>query len=290
MSALPFKQVDVFTQKPFWGNPVAVVIGANALDTSAMQRIATWTNLTETTFVLPQSLSMADYRLRIFAPKQELPFAGHPTIGSAHAVLESGFASACDGELRQECLAGIIEISIEKTQTGERIFVHAPDARINDLNQDDAARLAAALGTPVILKSPLRVDVGVVWIVADLADCGTVADLQPKLQGIAELSAAHQAAGVTVFGEATDGLSSLQLRSFAPALGVVEDPVCGSGNAAVAAFLIHRGMMGKYGSHYVARQGMQVGRDGQVAISTDGRKIRVGGYAVTCVEGTLRID
>ena len=101
MQTLPFKQVDVFTQRPFWGNHVAVVIGAEGLSPDAMQRIAAWTNLSETTFVLPPSSTLADYRLRIFTPKQELPFAGHPTLGSAHAVIESGYAVACvDGRLR----------------------------------------------------------------------------------------------------------------------------------------------------------------------------------------------
>ena len=290
MSTLPFKQIDVFTRKPFWGNPVAVVLGAEDLDTNAMRRIAAWTNLSETTFVLPPSSTTADYRLRIFTPKQELPFAGHPTIGSAHAVLESGFASTRDGQLRQECLAGIIELSVEHTQTGDLIFVRAPEAKISVLNQDGARRLTAALGTFPELKSPLRIDVGVVWIVAELEDCQTVANLQPQLPAILELSAAHQAAGVTVFGKANDRFSGLHLRSFAPALGVAEDPVCGSGNAAVAAYLVHTGSIGQFGFQYIARQGMQVGRDGQVAISVDGAKIRVGGYAVTCVEGKLRID
>ena len=214
----------------------------------------------------------------------------HPTIGSAHAVLESGLASTRDGQLRQECLAGIIELSVEKTETGDLIFVRAPEAKMSVLNQDAARRLTAALATPHELKSPLRIDVGVVWIVAELADCQMVANLQPQLPAILELSAVHQAAGVTVFGKANDGSSSLHLRSFAPALGVAEDPRCGSANAAVAARLIHIGSIGKYGFQYTARQGMQVGRDGQVTISVDGAKIRVGGYAITCVEGKLRID
>ncbi len=114
MNTLRFKQVDVFTRKPFSGNPVAVVLDADKLDADEMQRIAAWTNLSETTFVLPPSSAVADYRLRIFTPKQELPFAGHPTIGSAHAVLECGVVAAPNGRLRQECLAGVIEIQIEK--------------------------------------------------------------------------------------------------------------------------------------------------------------------------------
>ncbi|HEU4343125.1 MAG TPA: PhzF family phenazine biosynthesis isomerase, partial [Candidatus Binatia bacterium] len=110
MQMLPFKQVDVFTQKPFWGNPVAVVIGAQSLSSEEMQRIAAWTNLSETTFLLPASSEQADYRLRIFTPKQELPFAGHPTVGSAHAAIESGYALPKNGKLRQECLAGVLEL------------------------------------------------------------------------------------------------------------------------------------------------------------------------------------
>jgi PhzF family phenazine biosynthesis protein len=115
MSSRRFKQVDVFTQKPFLGNPVGVVIDADGLKTEEMQRIAAWTNLSETTFVFPASSGDADYRLRIFSPRQELPFAGHPTLGSAHAVIESGYARPHDGKLRQECLAGLIDLSVEDT-------------------------------------------------------------------------------------------------------------------------------------------------------------------------------
>jgi PhzF family phenazine biosynthesis protein len=129
MPSRRFKQVDVFTGKPFFGNPVAVVIDATGLNTAEMQRIAAWTNLSETTFVLPASSRDADYGLRIFSPKQELPFAGHPTLGSAHAVIESGFALPHDGKLRQECLAGVIDLSVEDTATGKRIFLEAPDAK-----------------------------------------------------------------------------------------------------------------------------------------------------------------
>jgi len=136
MNTLRFKQVDVFTQKPFLGNPVAVVLGGDKLGTDRMQRIAAWTNLSETTFVLTPSATTADYRLRIFTPKQELPFAGHPTIGSAHAVLESGLAAARDGHLRQECLAGMIDLTIEKGETGERIFIRTPKAKVNALEPD----------------------------------------------------------------------------------------------------------------------------------------------------------
>jgi PhzF family phenazine biosynthesis protein len=289
MDFLPFKQVDVFTREPFLGNPVAVVLGAEMLSSAAMQRIAAWTNLSETTFVLPPSSSHADYRLRIFTPKQELPFAGHPTIGSAHAVLESGIASGRDGRLRQECLAGIIELDVENTTDGARIFFQTPPAKVSVLEPTHCRRLMSALGVTDFHLTPLSVDVGVVWLVADLGESQAIARLNPELDQVQTLSAETHAAGVTVFGRASDAAAHLHLRSFAPILGVPEDPVCGSGNASVAAYLAHTGLIGEIGSDYVARQGMAVGRAGEVAVRVSKNQIRVGGFAVTCIDSRLRI-
>jgi PhzF family phenazine biosynthesis protein len=199
MQTLPFKQVDVFTQKPFLGNPVAVVIRAEGLSTDEMQRIAAWTNLSETTFVLPPSSGQADYRLRIFTPKQELPFAGHPTVGSAHAVMESGFAKPRAEKLRQECLAGLIELTVETTEIGKRILVQAPQAKVSRLTEDHNRLLTSGLGAACDWSNPpLRVDVGVVWLVANLGDAGVVAKLKPDLETLLKLSNETQAAGVTV--------------------------------------------------------------------------------------------
>jgi PhzF family phenazine biosynthesis protein len=290
MLNLRFKQVDVFSHLPFLGNPVAVVLDAKDLITEQMQRIAAWTNLSETTFVLPPSTNNADYRLRIFTPKQELPFAGHPTIGSAHAVLESGFAVARAGKLRQECLAGTIDLAVEQSNNGQRILLEAPKAKIAPLDAASTEAVANALSIAGAIADPaLRVDVGVVWLIANLASADAVAMLTPKLDSILQVSLANQAAGVTVFGRARDGVSQLHVRSFAPALGITEDPVCGSGNASVAAYLIHTGLLGEFGPNYLARQGMQVGRDGQVAVNVHGDVIRIGGHAVTCIDGTLNL-
>ena len=288
MTVHHFKQVDVFTRKPFWGNPVAVVIGAEGVETAEMQRIAAWTNLSETTFVLAPSSNAADYRLRIFSPKQELAFAGHPTIGSAHAVIESGFASPQDGKLRQECLAGILDLSIEKTAAGTRIMVQAPAAKVTPIHQELLPLLTRALSTPLMMDSPpLRVDVGVAWLVVNMDNSDAVAALRPDMAAVVKISSAAEVTGVTVFGRSNDRVSALHVRSFAPAQGVIEDPVCGSGNASVAAFLIQSGLMKQHGAHYIARQGMQVGRDGEVAVTIEGDRIKIGGYAVTCVEGRL---
>lgn len=291
MPSRRFKQVDVFTGKPFFGNPVAVVIDATGLKTAEMQRIAAWTNLSETTFVLPASSRDADYGLRIFSPKQELPFAGHPTLGSAHAVIESGFALPHDGKLRQECLAGVIDLSVEDTATGKRIFLEAPDAKISAVDDHNVRLMQIALGlTRPFMHPPARIDVGVVWLVAELPNSDAVAAIQPEMDGTLKLSIATDAAGVTVFGKSVDESTGLHVRSFAPLLGVAEDPVCGSGNASVGAYLLHTGLVKSYGSDFIVRQGMQVGRDGQVSVHIDQHGVRIGGYAITCIDGILRTE
>jgi PhzF family phenazine biosynthesis protein len=274
MMHLPFKQVDVFTAKPFLGNPVAVVIGAGSLGTEEMQRIAGWTNLSETTFLLAPTAPGASYRLRIFTPRRELPFAGHPTVGSAHAALESGFAKAIDGKLRQECGAGVLDLTVEDG----RIFVNAP--------QPQTKRVDAQLFG---VTSALRVDVGPVWVVADLGDARAVDALEPDMAAIAELSQALDASGATVFGRTGDAATPLHVRSFAPAHGIPEDPVCGSGNISVAAYLRETGLLKEFGPRYTARQGMQVGRDGRVQVRVSATAIQIGGEAVTCVDGKLRV-
>ena len=266
---MKFKQVDVFTERPFLGNPVAVVIGAEGLDSAAMQRIAGWTNLSETTFLLKSD--RADYRLRIFTPRQELPFAGHPTIGSAHAALESGFVKKKQ-KLTQECGAGVLELTVEDNW----IYVTAPQPTVTRLEK------------PTPFGRALRVDVGPVWIVAELEDAAALAALAPDMAAIAELSRSLEATGVTLFARAEDGRSEIQVRSFAPLHGVPEDPVCGSGNISVAAYLRFLQKIEDLGSPYLARQGMQLGRDGRVSVRVTERDIQIGGRAVTCVDGTLR--
>jgi PhzF family phenazine biosynthesis protein len=273
--ALRFKQVDVFTDRPFLGNPVAVVIGAEELDSAAMQRIACWTNLSETTFLLKST--KADYRLRIFTPRHELAFAGHPTIGSAHAALEAGFISK-KKKLVQECGAGLIELSVEDDG---RIFLKGPPAKVERLEtQIPSIPLAPA-------SAVIKVDVGPVWVVAEMSDAAALAALKPDMTAVAEWSESLQVSGATVFAAADDSVSKIHVRSFAPAHGIAEDPVCGSGNLSVGVFLRQTKQTGRFGETYVARQGMQLGRDGRVSVRI-GEKIEIGGHAVTCVEGTLK--
>jgi PhzF family phenazine biosynthesis protein len=277
MKHLPFKQVDVFTARPFLGNPVAVVIGAEGLGAEEMQRIASWTNLSETTFLLAPTVPGASYRLRIFTPRRELPFAGHPTIGSAHAALESGFAKAVGGRLTQECGAGVLELMVEERNGARRIFVKAPVPKITPAD------------APLFGKArALRVDVGPVWVVVDLGQARAVDSLTPDMAAISALSKALDASGATVFGRTGIADAPIHVRSFAPAHGIPEDPVCGSGNISVAAYLRETGLLKEFGPSYTARQGMQVGRDGSVQVRVTADAIQIGGEAVTCVDGMLR--
>ena len=281
MNALRFKQVDVFTAVPFRGNPVAVVLDAVGLALEQMQEIAGWTNLSETTFVLP-STAGADYRLRIFTPRAELPFAGHPTIGSAHAVLEAGLVMPEAGKFRQECGAGIIELASENGL----IWLKAPPAGILPFAAGKLVELETAIGCKVA-ATPIAVNVGPTWLVADVGSADALSRLVPDMQKIAVLSNALSITGITLFGKSSDGQSAIHVRSFAPAHGIPEDPVCGSGNISVAAYrAINAGAVPR---QYQARQGMNLGRDGRVSIRIEGTDIFLGGEAVTCVEGTLRL-
>ena len=280
MRSIKFKQVDVFTKVPFRGNPVAVVLDGAGLAVEEMQRIAAWTNLSETTFVLPPTSPAADYRLRIFTPRAELPFAGHPTIGSAHAVIEAGIVMPKSGRLVQECGAGNLELRVE----GDTLWLAAPVVTNAPLEDGDFFLLKKILSSE-IKKSPLIVNVGPRWLIAEMADAAAVAALVPDMQGLAALSNRLAIGGVTVFGASDDGRSAIHVRSFAPAHGIPEDPVCGSGNISVATYLMANG---HGGAPYVARQGMQMGRDGEVSIRYDGKKIFLGGSAVTCIDGSLQ--
>ena len=284
-----YKVVDAFSSRPFLGNPVAVVLDAEGLDTAAMQAIARWTNLSETTFVLPPTMPEADYRLRIFTPRSELPFAGHPTLGTAHAVLEAGRVAPRDGRLVQECGVGLVDLTVEGEGAPRRITLGLPPATVMPLQADDVAELEAILGQRVNADAaPSVVNVGAVWAVAQLADATRVLDLKPDFQRSAEFERRLGLTGVTVFGARGDGEAEIEVRSFAPSCGVEEDPVCGSGNGSVAVFRRDHGLLPAGGADYVAAQGRRVGRDGRIVVKVDAAgRVSIGGACVTCVDGTL---
>ena len=281
----PFKQVDVFTSVPFKGNPLAVVLDATGLSDAQMQRFANWTNLSETTFILPASDAAADYHLRIFTPKMELPFAGHPTLGSAHAALEAGIATPKNGKLTMQCGVGLVNISVPDDWRTEGLSFRLPDHKI--WSAPDLAALIDAMRSHGKLKAdPLVIDVGPHWVIAEFLNAADVSAFAPNLPALADYDRAHGTTGITIFAESHDGAGGIIVRSFAPLDGIAEDPVCGSGNGSVAAYRLETGSVVR-GQSYIASQGREIGRDGiiRVRIADDG--IHIGGNSVTCVEGIV---
>ena len=277
MKERKFAQVDVFTAVPYKGNPVAVVLDAEGLSDAEMQAFANWTNLSETTFVLPATDPAADYRVRIFTPKAELPFAGHPTLGTAHAVLGAGLAEAKDGRLVQQCAVGLVDLTVGEGALSFKL----PPYSLAELSDPEATAWIGA----AVKGAVQAVNVGPVWLVAELAE---VAALENLAHDPARLTRYYEATGMTGATLFAVERGRVVVRSFAPGDGIPEDPVCGSGNAAVAAFRLLAGQIGA-GDSYVASQGRQVGRDGYVRVRIDGADVHVGGECVTCIGGVLTL-
>ena len=285
MPALPFKQVDVFSREPFMGNPVAVILDGAALSTQQMQQIANWTNLSETTFVVPVTEAHADYHVRIFTPSAELPFAGHPTLGTAHALLEAGIVKPKDGVLVQQCRKGLIRLEVD----GTHISLAMPEPAITPLDQAQCDELEAVLGVRVDrAMTPCLIDVGARWVVAQVASARAVLDVRPDFVRMTEQDRKGRHTGVVIFGPQPDGIEArIEIRAFAPLHGIDEDPVCGSGSGCVGAFIRHTGQVERFGRTFAASQGQAVGRNGRIRLMLSEQSVHVGGYSVTCVDGVL---
>lgn len=279
MSLHRIHYVDVFTDRALFGNPVAVVFDAEAIDDTAMRRIAAFTNLSETVFVLPAN-DDADYRLRIFTPRNELPFAGHPTIGACHAVRALRPELGEKRELVQACAAGLIPLHVQ----GGITYARVPKPSITRPSVAEDA-LCRALGVSA-LEDPRVIDCGPRWLVAAVPSSGELYALRRDDHALIALSRDLGVTGVTLY--AFDGATP-HVRSFAPADGISEDPVCGSGNACVGAHLRETGRTRITGDAYVAHQGRGVSRDGRVYVRLDGDEVHIGGECVTVVEGTLTL-
>ncbi|UXM95841.1 PhzF family phenazine biosynthesis protein [Bartonella sp. HY329] len=283
-----FKQVDVFTTKSFKGNPVAIVMDGQSLQTQQMQEIANWTNLSETTFVLPPKNPKADYALRIFTPVQELPFAGHPTIGTAYALLEEGLIKPKNGGLIQECAAGLIALTVHETDDAPIIFFQLPKPKLTALDSDEIDQLEIMLNCAINRElPPILVDVGARWIVMNTYNVRNVLAAQPDFSRLAIHNKAMQVTGICIYSEW--GQNHIEVRSFAPACGANEDPVCGSGNGSVAAFIRHYGKSSKFERTIKSSQGRVLERDGIVYLRITDEEILVGGSAVTCIEGEINL-
>ena len=270
----PFGQVDVFTTEPYRGNPLAVVVDAEGLSTETMQRFANWTNLSETTFLLPPTDPGADYRVRIFTGSEEFPFAGHPTLGSAHAWLEAGGIPRQDGVLVQECGAGLVRV---KRDGGRLAFAAPPLTRSGPVAEEDLARIAAGLGLPreALLDASWLVN-GPDWIGVLLESAELVLGIRPDYAAMAGLK-------VGVIGPHPAGAGvGFEVRAFIPGDAAAEDPVTGSFNAGAAQWLIRSG---RAPASYVAAQGTALGRAGRIHVDSVGDDIWVGGSSVSCIEG-----
>lgn len=284
--ARPFKQVDVFTAKALMGNPVAVVLDGAGLTTAEMQQFAQWTNLSETTFLLPPDVVGADYHLRIFTPNFELPFAGHPTLGSAHAALDAGLATPMHGKLVQQCKVGLIDIAVLDDWRNAGLSFRLPAHQIR--SAPDPADLIAAMGNGNLKRDAAIVNVGPHWVIAEFQTPADVSALKPDLGALANYDRTHATTGLTVFAETGDGNGGIVVRSFAPLDGISEDPVCGSGNGSVAAFRLENGSV-RIGDNYTASQGREIGRDGKIFVRFAPDGIHIGGNCVTCIDGTLTL-
>jgi PhzF family phenazine biosynthesis protein len=275
--ARSFAQVDVFGSAGGAGNPVAVVLGAEGLGDEEMRRFANWTNLAETTFVLPPTSPGADYRVRIFTPVLELPFAGHPTLGSCHAWLQGGGEPRGGEEIVQECDAGLVRIRRE----GEELAFAAPSmVRSGPASEEDAAKVAAAFRVdPTEMLAVEWVDNGPGWIVALFESAERVLELRPD-----RLDFDLGAVGFHPPGSE----AAIELRAFAPVNGLAtEDPVTGSLNASVAQWLLGNGRLT---APYLAHQGGAIGRAGRIRISEDAEgTIWVGGRSETVIAGEVNL-
>jgi PhzF family phenazine biosynthesis protein len=283
--------VDVFTYRPMMGNPVAVILDSDGLDTDTMQKIARFTNLSETTFVMPPKNHEADYALRIFTPMSELPFAGHPTLGTAFALRQAGLVDSSKKALVQECAVGLVKVEITNSDHGEILSFCLPPASITPLSSNDQAELEAILSCEIVNSAPAAlINVGVVWIVAEIQSVEMLLALRPDNARSAALEQRLSASGgVTIFARYKGGDKAIEVRSFAASCGIFEDPVCGSGNGSVAAYIRHYGLILESGNDYKAGQGQCVGRDGQIFASITDEKIQIGGHCVSVMEGVLKV-
>ncbi|GAA4841874.1 PhzF family phenazine biosynthesis protein [Actinomycetospora corticicola] len=274
-----FTQVDVFTDELFTGNPVAVVHDADDLTDAQMAAIASWTNLSETTFLLRPTQPGADYRLRIFTPRRELPFAGHPTLGSARAWLEAGGVPHDGAGPVQECGAGLVRV-----RAAQRLSFEAPPlVRSGPVDAADLTVLTAGLGVDDVVDAAW-VDNGPGWVAVLLRDAATVLSLEPDLRA---LGASDVSRAVGVVGPHPAGSDVMfEVRAFVPALGVGEDPVTGSLNAGLAQWLVPAGHAP---SSYVAAQGTVLGRKGRIHVEHRGEQVLVGGDTVVGVAGTIAV-
>lgn len=290
-----FVQIDAFSTRPLYGNPAAVVFDADDIPSDLMQKIAREMNLSETVFVLKPTSDAADYRVRIFTPMSELPFAGHPTVATAHAMLDRHPALQQQSVLRQECGIGIVPVEVLPTTEGRLLRMTQAPAKFTDtpLTPATIARMLGCEEDEVCATPAQVVSTGVPWLIAQVRGLDVIANLAPDQNLIASECRALRAAGITVFAELAEGPQRIRVRTFAPGEGVAEDPVCGSGNGCVAAYVARHIDPANTGA-YRAEQGIEIGRDGIIHASWTRENgeivVKIGGAAATSARGQLVLE
>lgn len=277
-----FKQVDVFTSSPYNGNPLAVIMDASDLSDEQMQTIARWTHLSETTFVLPTTDPTADYRMRIFTPDYELPFAGHPTLGTAHALLEAGITLKNVGEILQQCGLGLVKVKI--SDDGALAFA-APEAIFTPFSD---APISSALNSDSLEEQlPVTIaDMGIRWLLVPMTSADAVLAIKPDAVEFARLIKKTRVNGVMPFGPIQGAEEQYEVRGLLIEEGVVtEDLVTGSANACLSRYFQQRGVE----LDYRVRQGTAMQRAGRLSVSYGADGIWIGGQTVTVIDGTIRI-
>ncbi len=285
-----YLQLDVFAQRAGAGNPLGVVFEAKDLDSGAMQAYAAWANLSETIFFLPPTTDQADYRVRIFTPRQELPFAGHPSVGAAWAAIDAGLVDAGKQDLVQECDAGLLPVRVEMRGPERLIHVRTPRAkRIQGSGDFPDLLRAATAGLPGGTLVPALWNNGPSWWLVPLADEATVRTMIPDLAAIAALTGSSEAVGLAVFAPTDSSEHDVVVRAYCPADGIPEDPVTGSANACIAAMLQAADALPGKAGRYLSSQGREMGRDGRIEIEVDTRgDVWIGGRVQPVIRG--RVD
>jgi PhzF family phenazine biosynthesis protein len=280
MQKRAFKQVDVFTPVAYRGNPLAVVLDGTGLSDEEMQHFAAWTNLSETTFLLPPSTDSADYLVRIFTPGGELPFAGHPTLGSCHAWLQAGGKARRTDMIVQECKKGLVNIR----RDGKRLAFAAPESKRTSPSAAVLAQVAGMLGlkSNQVIAAQL-LDNGPQWLSLLIDDPQTVLSLNPDHGALR--AGGHKVGVAARYRDAKAGEPMIEVRAFADPVGIPEDPVTGSLNASLAQWLMDEGHLP---TSYIAAQGTCLDRAGRVHVVRDDHgQVWVGGETVTCIDGTV---
>lgn len=285
-----YVQVDVFADRPGAGNPLAVVLDAEGLSDDEMQAIARWTRLPETTFVFPAVSDDASYRIRMFSPRREVPFAGHPSVGTAHAVLEAGLASPEDGLLVQDGIAGKLPLRVTGEGATRTIAVRTPHASVREIASADDPRLHDVLKTlPLGALPPALMDGGRRWWLAELENETALRSATPPWEAIGTLAQSTESMGLCAFARSDDPVYYLAVRAWVGAPGQFEDAASGAANATLAAWLASQNALPGDSGFYRISQGREVGHDAIIELTVDDAgDVWSGGRVCTVVEGHLR--